>query len=142
MKLIIIDKETWRTDYSEAAHQIAFNKNKPASWDRIDFAVLLVDPETDLPAAYITCREMDHETVYWQFGGVLPGTIKTPKSMICFETFIEWAKNVYKRITFLVENDNYPMLNIAMKKHFRIVGIRNFKQTILLEHMLEFNGGA
>jgi hypothetical protein len=137
MKLIVIDKEVWKRDYSENAHLITFNKHKPASWDRIDYALLMADEEK--PCAYITCREFDHETIYWQFGGALPDTIGTTKSLECFNMALEWAKDLYKRVTFLVENDNVPMLKLAMKRDFKIVGVKNFKGTILLEHLLEFH---
>ncbi len=82
MKLEVIDSKTWAL-HSEDAHKIAFGKVKPASWDRIDFALLAVD-DSEMPMGYITCREHDHETIYWQFGGAFPGTKGTCKTWLIY----------------------------------------------------------
>ena len=138
IEVVVIGADEWKEKYSEQAHLIAFGKAKPASWDRIDYALLLVDRDANAPSGYITCREFDHETIYWQFGGSMPGTKNTPKSLACFDAALEWAKAAYRRITFVVENTNLPMLKLAMKREFQIVGVRNFHGSILLEHMKEF----
>lgn len=122
---------------SENAHLIAFGKKKPASFDRIDFT-LLVRTEKEL-MGYVTCREFDHETIYWQFGGAFPGTQSTSLSWIGYQAFVEWCKPRYKRITTLIENKNTVMLKMAMKVGFRVIGVRNFQGSILLEHLLEFS---
>lgn len=49
----------------------------------------------------------------------------------------EFCEKDYKRITTYIENKNTPMLKFAMKIGFRITGIRNYKNEILLEHLLE-----
>lgn len=134
----MIGADEWKKSYSEKAHLIAFGKDKPAHWDRIDYALLMVDRRTNTPGGYITCREFDHETVYWQFGGAMPGTKSTPRSLACFDAALDWARLAYKRITFVVENTNFPMLKLAMKRGFQIVGVRNFHGAVLLEHMKEF----
>lgn len=133
---LIVDKDTWKKDYSEQAHKVCFSKYKPASYDRIDFAVIAVDDEQ--LCGYITCRETNSETIYWQFGGTFPEVIGTVKSIACFDEGLKWAKSLYKRVIFLVENDNYPMLKLAMRFKFKIYGVRNYHGNILLEHMLEF----
>lgn len=130
-----ISKEDWEL-VSEDAHLIAFGKRKPAYFDRIDFA-LLAKTETQM-LGYITCREMDHETLYWQFGGAFPGTKDTVKSWRAYEAFGKWCGDKYKRVTTLIENDNTVMLKMAMKLGYRIIGVRNFQGSILLEHLLEF----
>ena len=138
IEVLVIGADEWKEKYSEQAHLIAFGKNKPASWDRIDYALLMVEAKTKTPSGYITCREFDHETVYWQFGGAMPGTKSTPKSLACFDAALDWAKETYRRVTFVVENTNQPMLKLAMKREFQIIGVRNFRGSILLEHMKEF----
>ena len=141
LEVSIVSKEDWVRSFSEASHLVCFGKHKPSSFDRIDYAMLMADPETKTPRAYITAREFDHETVYWQFGGSFPGTKGTVASLACFEAALEHAKLHYKRVTFVVENTNFPMLKLAQKKGFVIVGLRNFNGTVLLEHMLEFQKG-
>jgi hypothetical protein len=124
--------------FSEDAHKIAFGELKPASLDRIDYALLAVCERDDKPTGYVTCRELDADSVYWQFGGAMPGAKETVKSFRTYEAFVGWHRSHYKRVSTFIENENTPMLKMAMKVGFRVVGIRNFKGSILLEHLLEF----
>lgn len=138
IELQIIENKEWGEKYSEQAHLIAFGKEKPKDWDRIDYAILLVEKAIEKPAGYVTCRETDHETVYWQFGGAMPETAGGPGAVRAFECALEWSKHMYKRVTFVVQNDNVGMLKLALKYGFKIMGVRAFKGTVLLEHMKEF----
>lgn len=135
-----IEKEVWGSYFSELAHKICFEERKPASRDRIDYALLVVD-SNDSPCGYITVRELDSETCYWQFGGVFPGTIGTTKSFKAYKACIEWSRGKYKRVSTLIENQNSAMLKFAAKVGFLIVGIRNYHGTVLLEHVMEFDSG-
>ena len=137
MNIKKLTPQQW-AELSEKAHLIVFGKNKPASMDRIDYALLCEDDKNIL--GYITVREQDSESVYWQFGGTFPGTRSTIKAFHVFQAFIRWARENCKRVAMLVENTNTAMLKFAMKMGFRIVGIRNFQGNILLEHLLEFGG--
>lgn len=123
--------------HSENAHKICFGKLKPSAWDRIDFALLVVND--DRPLGYVTCRETDPETLYWQFGGAFPGTKDTATTFKGYCAFVEYCRDKYKRITTLIENDNLVMLKMAMKVGFRVVGIRFAAGSVLLEHVLEFS---
>ena len=127
----------WET-MSENAHKIAFGKVKPASLDRIDFALLAVDQESDRPLGYVTCREHDAETLYWQFGGALPGTRGTVNSWGTYLALIDWCSSRYRRLTTLIENKNVVMLKMAMKAGFLINGIRYSSDSILVELVKEF----
>lgn len=136
MKIERITPENWRI-LSEHAHLTVFGLRKPASMDRIDFALLGID-ETSTPMAYVTCRELDSKSLYWQFGGAFPGTRGTLKTYRVFQAFLDWVAPRYERVGMLIENSNLPMLKMAMKIGYRVVGIRHFHGTILLEHLLEF----
>lgn len=105
--------------------------------DRIDFALLAVT-DSGSPAGYVTCRETDNETVYWQFGGAFPSIKGTVLSMRAYEDFINWTRERYSRVYTLIENTNSAMLRMAQKVGFSIIGIKNFKGQILLEHLMEF----
>ena len=122
--------------WSEKAHLICFQERKPAEWDRIDFALVVKNEERLL--GYVTCREIDHETLYWQFGGAFPGTKETALSYKVHLRLIEACKAHYKRIVFFVENTNTPMLKMALKSGFRIFGTRFHAGSVLVEHVLEF----
>lgn len=135
---------------SENAHLAVFETYKPASLDRIDFALLIERGETLM--GFATCREHDAETLYWQYGGALPGTKSSSLTFPGYQAVVAWSKERYKRITTIIENDNVVMLKFAMKVGFRIVGVRthiakkertvenynNIVPHILLELVLEF----
>lgn len=137
MKIEFIDKTTWVKDFSEAAHLLTFRMLKPASWDRIDFAMLAVDDDGSY-LGYAVCSERDSSTLFWQFGGLLPGSKSEGRAKEVMKCLLECARAKYTRLGFLVENDNLPMMKVAMDAGFRIVGLRSFKGFILLEHLLEW----
>lgn len=132
-----LTKEEWKP-LSEQAHLVVFNEAKDASIERIDFALVAEDKD-QVPCSYTTCRELDADSLYFQYGGSFPGTKGTTKSIAAFEGFVRWAKEAgYKRVTFYVENWNAAMLKLAMRTGFLITGVRNYKSHVLVEHLLEF----
>ncbi len=131
-----IEPKEW-AEMGDHAHRACFNEQYPAYMQRIDYALLCVDALNNI-LGYVTVRELDHETVYWQYGGAFPGTRKTVKSFEMVGSLITWVKERYKRITMLIENTNTAMLKMAMSYHFKIVGVRIFKNSVLVEHLLEF----
>jgi hypothetical protein len=138
MRVELFAPKDWR-DFSENAHSIVFEKHKPASWDRIDHAMLVVRDED--PVGYITAREVDAETVYWQFGGMFPKYRDGVNTMKAYKLCIDLAALRYKRISTLIENTNTAMLRIAMHQGFRIIGVRAVGGSVLVEHLLEFKQG-
>jgi RimJ/RimL family protein N-acetyltransferase len=137
MKVERLSKENWAV-LAEAAHLVVFGEHKSASMDRIDFALLGLSME-GTPMGFITCREFDQDTLYWQFGGAFPDTRGTHRTFSVYQRFIDWCRGKYTRITTLIENTNTAMLKMAMKVGFRIVGIRYYRGSILVEHLLELN---
>lgn len=134
-----VTKEDW-AELSEKAHLIVFNQNSKPEMERIDYA-LMVESNSGIPLQYATCRELDGESVYVQYGGSFPGTKGSTRSLRCAEKLLEWAEFAgYRRVSFFVENTNEAMLKLAMRLGFLIVGVRNFKNKILLEHFKEFQG--
>lgn len=143
MRVVQFSPEKW-VELSERAHLIVFNETKKPDQERIDFA-LLVESSQGLPMQYCTCRELDKESLYIQYGGSFPGTKGTPQSLRCFQKILEWAEHyaAYKRISFLVENTNEAMLKMGMHCGFLITGTRYYKDKkdhthILLEHVKEY----
>lgn len=124
---------------SEKAHQVVFDKKRPASMERIDYALLAT--ENDLLVGYLTARELDADSVYWQFGGAFPDTAAL-KVFFAYQQFLNWTKEQgYKRITTLVENENLRYLKLAMKFGFRIIGCRFFEGEVLVELLNDFSKG-
>jgi len=137
MNLKIVKPQDW-VILAEDFHWAVFGKIKPATKDRIDYTMLVEQDE--IAQMYITCRELDSETVYWQFGGSLPPARGSIKSYRAYVICIEWAAMVYKRISTLIDNTNKVMLKAAASVGFKIVGVKNLGGTILLDHVLEFKG--
>lgn len=124
------------SNYSEAAHSVVFNEYRPATMDRIDFA--LIAELDSVPQLYMTCREFDAETVYISAGGAFPVCKGTPKSWQGFQLMLDYLKANYKYATLLTLNDNFPMLKFALSAGFKTIGIRNFKSSVLLEQFRDF----
>ncbi len=124
--------------YSEDAHLICFNEIRPAKMNRIDFAMTTF--EDGVPQTYMTCREVDEETLYMQYGGAFPSVQGTVKSFRGYEMMLCELSHHYKRATTLIENKNRAMLKFAMKVGFEIIGVRTFDGKIYLEHLLTFGG--
>lgn len=133
-----ISADDWiKNKWSEKAHEIAFNEFRPSSVERISFALLACDGDAHL--MYISCRENDSETLYWQFGGAFPGTKQTSLSWQSYNALLDWCKERYKRVIFLTLNTNVSMLKFGLKSGFKIVGLRCWNGEILLEHAQEFS---
>lgn len=137
MNVVKIMPAEWRT-LSEAAHLVVFSEKKSSESDRLDYA-LMVEDKLGTPMQYVTCRELDAETLHWQYGGSFPGTKDTILSYRATQLLLRYIKEAgFKRISCYVENTNAPMLKLAMKVGFLISGVRNFKGSIMLEHVKEF----
>lgn len=135
MKIVKVPKEDWRV-ISKDAHLGVFGMKFEPVDERIDFA-LIAENELGVPMAYVTCREMDSKSLYWQYGGAFPGTKDTILSFRAYKEFCDWCMDRYDRIFTHIENTNTVMLKMAMKTGFLIFGIRTFKEWTLLEHRLE-----
>lgn len=131
-----IPGKEWAT-YAPDAHKAVFNAVMPPEYDRIDFALLAVDPEAGRPVAYLTARELDQESVYMKHGGAFDPLRGTFSSLSVYLEMLKWLREKYKRITTLVENTNNTYLRMALAAGFKIIGIRNFNGSVLVELFLE-----
>lgn len=117
---------------SEDAHILVFNELRSKDMSRIDFALVVWDGK---PLGYMTCRQFDMETIYISYGGAFEKSFKVLEG---YKAMLNSLKESYKRATTLVENNNIPMLKMAMSQGFLITGIKNFKNQIYLELSQEF----
>lgn len=139
MRIERYEKDTWK-ELAESAHQICFEEKRSINLDRVDFALFAIT-HSGIPAAYVTCRETDSESLYWQYGGAFPSVKGTVGSYNAYTGFYNWTKERYKRVNTLIENKNSKMLKMAASVGFIITGIKNFNGTVLLEHSVEFENG-
>jgi len=133
-----IDGQDWRA-MSKPAHQITFGEIRDPDIDRIDFSLITVDDKGEI-AGYVTCIEMDRETVYWQHGGAMPEYKGSIYNLKGYTLGINWCREQYKRISTKIENTNTVMLKFALKQGFTIVGTHTFKNKIYVDLLNEFGG--
>lgn len=131
-----LDSQKWET-LSEDAHRAVFGELKPKHFDRISYVFLALDD--DKPVGYVSIRETDHETVYWQFGGAFDWARNTSTPVRCYDAFIETQKSLgTKRVTTKIENTNITMLKLAMSRGFLILGSGYYQGSVLLDLVKEF----
>lgn len=137
MKLRItkLELKDWQ-GISESAHLAVFDKVRPKEFDRVDYTLVGVDSDTDTPVGYITCHELDMDTLYLQFGGALPNIKGSVHTYACYRAGLNFLKDRYKRLTTYVENTNAAYLKMAISEGFRPVGIRYYNKNILVELLL------
>lgn len=116
--------------YSESAHKLVFKEQRDPWMDRISYALLAT--KGDDVVGYVTCRELDAKTVYWQFGGCLD-KFKGIYAVRGFKAFLDYCSDRYHHISTLVKNDNVNYLHLLMKMGFRAIGIRMFDNEIFIE---------
>lgn len=119
--------------FSRNAHMAVFAYEKPATVDRIDYALLVVDTEKDTPVAYVTVRELDHESVYWQFGGGFKWAQKSILMARAYDKLLEHQSRKSKRMVTRIENTNAPMLKLALSRGLQIYGVRAHHDHVLVE---------
>ena len=131
-----IPYEAWELMMSENAHRAVFEEKRPRFFSKIDFALLAIHPNNE-PAAYCTVRELDAESVYWQFGGAFDNVRNQTWAVTAYKSLLDWNKEKYKRITHYIENTNIRYLKLAMQFGFRIIGVRLFEGRVFVELLNE-----
>ncbi len=87
--------EKWSI-FSEDAHRACFSELRPAYTDRIDYALLAHDPHDRGVLGYVTVRELDSESVYWQYGGAFQTIEKRSYVFTVYLKFVETMRGKYK----------------------------------------------
>src|SRR6185295_17570250 len=128
-------KDEWK-DLSKNAHESVFNQMWNPDMERIDYAMLLIKDED--PIAYVTLKEQSPNHIYLQYGGAFGPFKGTRTSFGAFVKMVDELKKKYKKISTLVENNNWGMLKFYWTEKFLVTGIRYFKKSVLLE--LTFEG--
>lgn len=137
-RIIKVSPEDWAKNFSENIHKIVFKEIKPATQDRISYALLCVrGPDV---VGYVTVREIDDQTVYWQWGGAMPQFRRSITAVKGIETAIEWQKQQSRRILTYTENTNTPMLKFYISYGFLVIGTRTFAGKVMVDLIKELHG--
>lgn len=134
-----LTKAQWK-EISYNAHKATFNAESDPEKERIDFALLAIDTRHNSIIGYVTCRESDADTVYWQYGGSLPSSRASVHILKAYQLMINYCGLKYKRMTTLIENTNKAMLKMAAHVGLIITGVRTYNGKVLLEHEFKFGG--
>jgi hypothetical protein len=124
---------------SEEAMVASFGARRSRELERFDFALAAIDKGGNL-SGFITCIEMDAETLYWQFGGTFSNYTRSIAVFAGYRDFLKWAEARYKRVTTRIENKNLSMLKLALAAGFIVVGTYYANQKLYLELTNEFKG--
>lgn len=135
MQITRVSLDEWRDRFANNSYTQSFGQNRDISLERIDFALIAVNEN---PVGFVTCIEMDAETIYWQFGGAFDEIKRSLMVLTYYVSFINYCKERYKRITTRVENTNISMIRMALACGFLIQGTWNNRNKIYLELCLEF----
>lgn len=134
LKVHKISPDDWAL-LAENAHRAIFNETKPATQERIDFALLVVDAKTDDVYSYVTCKEFAPDFLYWSYGGAFPLAAGGMLAWRCYQAMMDLCLDFgYKQVFYLIENTNAPMLKMAAKGGAKIIGLRQVEGVTLLEH--------
>lgn len=140
MRVSVVKKEDWLDSWQmHRCYAQVFHGERSSQIERPSFAFLCTEDERI--KAFITCVEMDSETLYWQFGGAfdqIKGTLKVKKALM--SCLAESRVLGFKRVRFMVENGNVSMIKLALHCGFLICGTYFAKETIFVEFVTELGG--
>lgn len=128
-----LTREDWRV-LSDQAHLASFGEHRPPNFERIDFALLIVERETNIPQGYITCTALNSELLKWGFGGAFPLAKGTYKVMAGYRLALEFCRaKGWLHVVTLVKNDNFASLRMHLKERWKPIGVTNFLGDVLVE---------
>lgn len=108
-------------------------------YDRVDFALLVIDLQTDMPVAYMTCQELDADTCSLKHGGAFPEIKGSHKSFPIYKEMINYLSVGYKYLTTFVENTNTVYLKMALSVGLVPCGVKTIKSVTFVEFIKERN---
>lgn len=120
---------------SESIHSVVFGEVGRAGLERADHA-LIVEVDGQM-GGYFTCKVMDRDTLYIQYGGVFPGFEKSVHVLPGYRAMVDFARGSFKNIWTRIENKNTPMLKLALKLGFVPTGVSQFKDKLFVEMSME-----
>lgn len=133
MNVSVITKEAWvGSSQMQFCYAQAFYDRRDPRLERPDFTLIVED--LNGICGFVTCIEIDSETLYWQFGGALHEIKKSLKVKAAYVALIKKSKDLgFKRIQTKIENTNVSMLKLALKFGFIVVGVFISRNKVYLE---------
>lgn len=137
MTVSVVKKEDWVDSWQmHRSYAKVFHEERSIKAERPDFALICSLDEK--PLAFVTCIEMDSETLYWQFGGAFDEAKRSLVPMRAVQACLNESKAMgFKRVRFMVENSNLRMLKLALGAGFVISGTYFAKEKLFVELLKE-----
>jgi hypothetical protein len=121
---------------SEELHRSVFFEERARELERIDFACLFFYQKR--LGGYVTCYEHDSEQLYIQFGGAMPEFRSSSMVYVAYSKMIKILLKKYSFLLTMVENENIPMLKLAFKCGWIIIGTRMTTDKKLLVELINW----
>jgi hypothetical protein len=119
LEIKIIYPEQFKS-LSYEMHKRVFNEEYPRQEERIDFACIFFYQEN--PIDYVTCYEHNSEVLYIQFRGIFSEYKNRRMVFVSYNILVEKLLEKYQFLTTRIENENIPMLKLALKCGWKIIG--------------------
>lgn len=119
VKIKVVYPEQFKLISEQLYHQI-FNQQRNSEIDRIDFACVFF--YGDKPSGYVSCYEHSSKVLYMQFGGAFPEYRNSSLVYKSYRQLVEQMLTKYDCLRMRVDRDNIPMLKLAFKCGWKIVG--------------------
>ena len=107
---------------SEQLFGLTFGAKRNKELERIDFSVLL--SVRGKLSGFVTCYEHQANELYLQYGGALPEFRENPAVLRGYRVLLGFLLEHYSSLLTRIENTNTPMLKLALRCGWLIIGLR------------------
>lgn len=140
MQVSVVQKDQWQDSWQmHRCYAQVFHGERSLKDERPDFA--LVCTEDEKLRAFVTCIELDSETLYWQHGGAfdqIKNSLKVKRALLA--CLAESKSLGFKRVRTMIENTNTQALKLEMHCGFLISGTYFLKGKLFVELVNELGG--
>jgi L-amino acid N-acyltransferase YncA len=135
MKTCWITKDEWK-NICEKTHAAVFGTIRKIEVDKTDRCILVFS-DIGEPAGYATVQEWSSDLAYLQWGGSFLDFRNTASVYRGYSLVIDAVLSEYRTVFTLIENTNTPMLKMALKAGFLVVGTRFNSNRLMVELELQ-----
>ena len=123
IEIKIVYPEQFKQISEQLYHQV-FGGLRSREIERIDFACIFF--YHNKPSGYATCYEHSSTIVYLQFGGAFPEYRSSRIVYFSYHQLIKKLLDKYSCLLTKIDSDNIPMLKLAFKCGWRIIGTSQY----------------
>jgi len=120
---------------AEDAHMATFGEERPKDFNTFDYCIGAFNNEE--MCGYATVIEMDKTWAYMQHGGAFPNISKSSKVIKAYKEILNLLRDNYSIISTKIENENLPMLKLALANGFLINGVDYISNKVIVHLMME-----